>query len=668
MALSPLAPIGQRQVHLDFHTSEHLENIADAFNKDDFQAALKIGHIDSINLFAKCHHSWSYYPTDIGRMHPNLNFDLLGAQLEACAEIGIKTQIYYTFGWSANDAQEHPEWCVRDRNGNFVTNGSLPEDIASEDPLPGFYWKLLCSNTRYHDHILAQVTELCERYKTDGFWFDIYQAHRHCFCDACRNDMKKAGVDLDDAAAVETFNASNMKAHCAALRELIAGYHPSARVFFNGTTAIGGGINFRQSMYAQNTVQDLEDLPTVWGGYDKLPLQSKYFLKAGYPITAMSGKFHTAWGEFGGFKHPNALRYEAASMIAWGANCNFGDQLHPCGEMDVATYKNIGEAYAYVAKIENYGVGGIPVARVGLWRSLDEVRDEGMAKMLLEAHINFDVANFSKDFSEFELVLIPSVACLREADAERLNTFANNRGSLVVMGAGALNREGTRMLLDIGADYLGEAAYDIDYSLVSASIGEGLVAAPFLNFKAALRVAPHADSEVLSSIREPYFSRSYEKYTSHQNTPYQLEDAPHPGIIRKGRVIYIAHDLDKMYHKHGARLHRDLFVNVLKIVNYHPMVTTELPSAGRISLLHQAQCQRYVAHLMYGPPIQRGECEVIEDLPELREVPLTVDFPEVIQRAFLVPDEVELPLSNVDGKLSLTIPAFSCHCAVVFEY
>ena len=59
MATSPLAPIGQRQVHLDFHTSEHLENIADAFSKEGFQAALKIGHIDSINLFAKCHHSWS---------------------------------------------------------------------------------------------------------------------------------------------------------------------------------------------------------------------------------------------------------------------------------------------------------------------------------------------------------------------------------------------------------------------------------------------------------------------------------------------------------------------------------------------------------------------------------------------------------------------------------
>lgn len=39
----------------------------------------------------------------------------------------------------------------------------------------------------------------------------------------------------------------------------------------------------------------------------------------GMPLTGMSGKFHTAWGEFGGFKHPDALKYEAASMSSFGA-------------------------------------------------------------------------------------------------------------------------------------------------------------------------------------------------------------------------------------------------------------------------------------------------------------------------------------------------------------
>ena len=668
MRPSPVALVGQRQVHLDFHTSEHLENIADAFSKEDFKAALKLGQIDSINLFAKCHHSWSYYPTKVGRIHPNLNIDLLGAQLEACSEIGVKTQIYYTFGWSANDAQEHPDWCARGRDGNCVTNGSLPEGIALDDPLPDFHWKFLCPNTGYHDHVLAQVVELCERYEPDGFWFDIYQAHRHCFCEACRNDMEEASVDLEDPAAAETFNASKMKAHCSALRELIASYHPNACVFFNGTTAIEGGINFRQEMYKHNTVQDLEDLPTVWGGYDKLPLQSKYFLRAGYSIAAMSGKFHTAWGEFGGFKHPEALRYEAASMIAWGAACNFGDQLHPSGKMDLSTYKNIGHAYTYAKKIEAYGVGGVPSSRLGFWRSFSESHDEGLAKILLEKQINFDIANFAEDLNAFDVILIPGSACLDEQTAASLVRFTDAGGQLIVMGAGAMDKNAETLLLDIGAEYIGEANYDRDYLLAGPELQADLIESPFLNFKPARRFKPHDETAILAHLYEPYFSRTQGRYCSHQNTPHRLETSEHPAIIRKGNIIYIAPELDWMYLKHGARLHRDLFVNVLKLVHKRPMIETQLPSAGRLAFMHQAQEQRYIAHLLYAPPMQRGNCEIIEDMPPLYEIKLWIDLPETILAATLIPDGVDLKITQEGSKASVTIPKFSCHCAVALTH
>lgn len=661
--------IGSRQIHLDFHTSEHLPGIGKDFSKGQFQEALKAAHVNAINIFAKGHHSWSYYPTKVGKMHPNLDFDLLGAQIEACHEIGVLCPIYYTFGWSSNDAETHPEWCARDRDGNPVNSSSAwNTEAGSKDPKPNFQWKFLCANTSYHEHIMAQVEEICTMYDIDGLWFDIYQVHRLCFCDACMTAMKEQGIDTTDDVAVEAFNASSMKRHQQALRELIAKYHPNATVFFNGSTAIEPGANFRHVMYEYNTVQDLEDLPTVWGGYDKLPLQSKHFLKAGWPITAMSGKFHTAWGEFGGFKHPNALRYEAASMIAWGANCNFGDQLHPCGEMDMDTYRNIGEAYAYVERIEDYGIGGIPVARVGLWRSFDESHDEGLAKMLLEAHVNFDVANLSGNLMEFDVVIVPGTACLSEEEAKRLNAFAKQGGGLVVMGDGALDRGRNKVLLDIGAEYLGDAEYDKDYLVVGDVLNAGLVESPFLNFKPAIRVRPEEGTEVLASIREPYFSRTYSTYTSHQNTPYKLEDASHPGIIRNGNVIFIAHELDWMYRNHGARLHRDLFANVLGQLHARPMVETELPSAGRISLLHQPQHNRYVAHLLYGPPIQRGECEVIEDLPTLYNVPVSVDLPAKAKKAVLVPAMKELELMEQDGRQSVTVPEFSCHCAVAFEY
>ncbi|MEM7535983.1 MAG: hypothetical protein AAF639_27630, partial [Chloroflexota bacterium] len=162
--------IGIRQIHLDFHTSEHLPDIGHHFSKEQFQAALKVAHVDAINVFAKGHHSWSYYPTKVGKMHPNLDFDLLGAQIDACHEIGVLAPIYYTVGWSVNDAETHPSWVMRDRDGQPVTSGHYDWSAQPDDPRPTFHWVFLCVNTSYHEHMMAQVAELCETYAVDGFW------------------------------------------------------------------------------------------------------------------------------------------------------------------------------------------------------------------------------------------------------------------------------------------------------------------------------------------------------------------------------------------------------------------------------------------------------------------------------------------------------------------
>jgi len=661
--------IGTRQIHLDFHTSEHIPDIGINFSKQQFQQALKTAHVNSINIFGKGCHSWSYYPTKVGKIHPNLDFDLMGAQIEACHEIDVDACVYYTVGLSANDAINHPEWCVREKDGRFNSLISKWDRNASaDDPIPPFHWLFLCVNTSYHQHIMKQVEEICSNYPLDGMWFDIYQVDHLCYCESCLKGMRAQGVNIDDPVAVAAYNAQTMKKHQTELRELVHKYRPDALVFFNGTTAINSYNNFYHKMYEFNTMQDLEDLPTIWGGYDKLPIQSKFFLHAGYPITAMSGKFHKSWGEFGGFKHPNALKYEAASMISWGANCNFGDQLHPNGEMDMETYRNIGVAFSYVEKIENYGVGGIPVAKVAIWRSFDSAHDEGLSRILLERHVNFDVANGVEDLNQFDVILIPGIAFLTQFDADRINQYVKNGGGLIVLGKGALDKNSNKVLLDIGAEYVGNGIYDIDYLVVGKELNDGLVKSPFVNYDPCIRVKPDKDTKVLATIREPYFSRTFGKYSSHQNTPNRLQDAVHPGVIQNGKVIFFAHQLDKLYYEHGARLHRDLFFNALSLINKNPMVKTELPSAGRVSLLHQIDKKRYVVHLLYGPPIKRGDCEVIEDLPFLYNVPVQVDLPNKIKHVYTIPDMKEMQITNKEGKISVTVPEFQCHIGIVFEY
>jgi len=657
---------GSRQIHLDFHTSGAIDKIGFKFDKKEFQEALLAGNVNSINIFGKGHHSWCYYPTEAGSMHPGLDFDLLGSQIEACHEIGVTAQVYITVGWSANDALNHPEWTIVDRNG---TNSykELVKDLGPEDPF-GWGWDILSPEGPYLELILAQTREIVSAYEVDGIWFDIVPFHELNFNDISLADMKEHGVDPDDEEAVRQRHVEKMKEFQKKANELILEYRPEASIYYNWSTHASTAHALSMLPYeffAFNTKHDLEDLPTAWGGYDIFPWRSKYFANTGTEIVAMSGKFHKSWGEFGGFKHRDALLYEAASMIAFGASCNFGDQLHPSGQLEMATYENIGYAYDYVEKIEAYGVGGKHLATTGVYLGTDNPSIEGTVRMLLEKQVNFNMVNTLEDWSGLECIIITSTG-MAEKDVPKLKRFIENGGKVLAMGAGIM--VDGNPIINIGATYEGPANYDVDYTLVGEALSEELVVSPFLNYHPAVRISPAPGTEVLASIREPYFSRTISHYCSHANTPYRLEDADHPAVIKHGNVVYVAHDLDRLYHEQGARVHRDLFYNALQLLRTRPLVSADMPSAGRMNLLHQPEHNRYVVHLLYASPIQRGAVSVIEDLLPIYNTRVEVSFKEKIQRAYLIPSGESVSMERKGDEIELIIPEFTCHTALVLEY
>ena len=60
-----------RQVHLDFHTSELIPDVGLDFDPQNFLHTLQAARVDSINVFAKCHHGYLYYDSKIGTKHPS---------------------------------------------------------------------------------------------------------------------------------------------------------------------------------------------------------------------------------------------------------------------------------------------------------------------------------------------------------------------------------------------------------------------------------------------------------------------------------------------------------------------------------------------------------------------------------------------------------------------
>ena len=194
-----------------------------------------------------------------------------------------------------------------------------------------------------------------------------------------------------------------------------------------------------------------------------------------------------------------------------------------------------------------------------------------------------------------------------------------------------------------------------------------MVESPFLNYNAAHRFRVQ-DAEILASIKEPYFSRTPASFSSHQNTPYKLQDSEHSAIFRKGNIIYIAHNLDEMYFSSGARIHRDLFKEVLDIFHNNPLVKVDLQSSGRINLLHQPEKSRYVLHLLYATPIQRGRAQVIEDLVPIYDTDVQINLKKNIKKVFTVPGNKKLKIKKRNEKTFVRVPKFEAHVALVIEY
>lgn len=152
-----------RQVHLDFHTSECVPGIGSKFDRKQFQNALKLGYVNSITIFAKCHHGWSYYPSKVNAVHPHLEFDLLGEELEACREIGVKSPIYLSAGYDERMAVEHEDWLIRRPD---ETVGDTKDFMR-----PGYH--RMCYNTPYLDKLLAEIEEVMKLYQPEGIFLDI---------------------------------------------------------------------------------------------------------------------------------------------------------------------------------------------------------------------------------------------------------------------------------------------------------------------------------------------------------------------------------------------------------------------------------------------------------------------------------------------------------------
>lgn len=626
-----------RQVHLDFHTSEHIPAVAESFDAEAFAQTVAQAHINSMTVFARCHHGWMYYDSEQfpERVHPTLkNKNLLVQQVKALHKKGIKAPVYLTVQVDYFTAQRHGEWLIRNKDGTH-TGGPFTE--------PGF-WQRLCVNTEYLSFLKAHTAEIIKLFgsELDGLFFDIVGVVP-CWCENCRKEMRKRNIDIEDEAQVKAFARFVMARFKQEMTDFIHSFYKDITVFYN-SGHIGPDIRECAEAY---THFEIESLPSGWG-YADFPAVGKYAQKFGKDVLGMTGKFHNTWGDFHSLKNQAALEFEAFRALSYGFGISIGDQLEPNGCLNPNTYELIGRVYAQVEAREKWARGGKHFAEAAILNDEDCGYSEDKACRLSavalfdELGFQTDVIDAAMDFSPYRLLIVTDNIKGSEELSQKLNDFVKNGGKILSAGKGALYNG--KYPACYGVEYFGENELTPDFIVPEGEMAHGLFEGNEYVMYDGCHIEP-AGAEVLMEASVPYFNRTGEHFCSHDYTPSSKRRSHIAATIYNENVIVLAHPLFTYYSIMAPLWCKRIAANAVEKLLKTQLVTHNGPSTMTVNLLEFKDM--YCAHLLSYIPVRKCQkIDIVEERTVLYDVELSFHLPKAIKSATIVPENIPLAVKD----------------------
>lgn len=670
MSAAALVQSRFRQIHLDFHTSEHIPDVGRDFDAEVFASTLEEARVNWVTLFAKCHHGLSYYPTRAGTVHPSLKFDLLGEQIEACRRRGIVTPAYISVRVDENHAKKHPEWIGHLKDNTYWKWGSLQE--------AGWYNHCM-NNPDYVDELEAQTIEVMEWYDVEGLFFDMcYTPNPGCYCPRCYDSMKRRGLDFTSDADHRTHEYLITREYTQRLAKTIRKINKRATLFFNGR--MGPSIVNELDVF---THIEVEALPTGGWGYSFFPIHARYGRTLPRPLQGMTARFHKSWADFGGLKTQDQMLYEAGSILATGAVMNVGDQCHPRGVLDKGAYEVIGKTFRHVEACEPWCLKARSVAEIGVLMLSDEsvgagkaegagfkgslnASVDGAGRMLLEMKQQFDLVYPESDLSQYKVLILPDQGSLTPEIKSSLASYCRAGGAVIVSHKATLS-EGRFTLPGLPVRYRSPNPSSPCYLDLGEELGKGWPESSYVFYDDSTFVDPHANATSLGHLVSSYFNRQADRFSSHCQTPSD-QKTPYPVAVIKGRKAYLAPALFKAYKDHAYSLYKHLLAGVLKRLLPDPMIKAKAPSAMEIAVTEQPKEHRRIVHLVNCQPQRRQiHVEWIEDLYPVHDIELSLRTSCPPTQVYLVPDQEPLDFTMEQGYCKVIVPKVHAHTMVVFE-
>jgi hypothetical protein len=255
-----------------------------------FARTLTRANVNSVTIFAKCHHGHLYYLTKRPERHPGLRagLDLTGEQVEALHREGIRAPIYISVQCDEYAANTHPEWIARNADSSIV-------GWRGGKTWFGAGWQILDMSSRYQEFLAEQTREVLARFKpVDGIFFDMCWDQPSASQAAIRG-MLGMGLDPEREEDRQAYAHRVSLAYMDRFHKMVKASAPQATVYFNSRSY----FNLAEEVKYQSQVE-IEALPTGGWGYMFFPRVVRFGRQFGKPYMGMTARFHKSWADFGG--------------------------------------------------------------------------------------------------------------------------------------------------------------------------------------------------------------------------------------------------------------------------------------------------------------------------------------------------------------------------------
>ena len=615
-----------RKIHLDFHTGGFIKDIAKDFNPDSFAISLKNSYVNSVVLFAKCHHGYSYNNTKIGTRHPGLDFDLLKAQIDACHKYGITTMVYFSVAvdelWATTEDNQQQAF-GSDRRGHFYR-----VDVDTEKPYVS-------------DYLWPMIDEVVKNYDLDGFWFDF------------------PGND--------NFVDQTVKR----IRDI----KPGIIVAYN------------QQWNKSRAELSKLDLLEIESWMQKLPLYHVPYLaryaRGAVPLTGISIRFLNMWGDMGALVDEQKMMFDAATLLANGCLVTVGDHLHPYGKLEPAIYQRIKSVMEYAEKVEPYVYKAQSIPYIALFKHVDDddqshTTTESVAAILLDAGIHFDVIDATSDIKDYKAIVIDDAAAIGKDYLAKLNQYVQSGGNLIVSG-----QPSTEFAKLMGIQVYSDIKNEPAYFNIQNKYFPSLTSFNYYSFENMVVVKPVENTEILAPLTWP-LNHGTIHASGHRQSPACDQPSGYAAITKrelgKGNILFTAASLPVIYAEHGFSDMKKIFEDLIYRVIPESQRLIEVESSAPVEVSLTRQGDRIIIHFVHCSQGRRSNA--LTDLDNYTHREPIIDGTSMLTNVnvylnkelytggkiySLLDNKVIKTLDNGDGRIRIQLPDFSLSQVLIIE-